>query len=102
MTRKEFTELYPGVVTAYHTKSWKTIVALEKSGILTLLEYCRVVIRDLDIARLRGVSINTIKDWKKRSDVNKMYACLKEEAIVLFAAEIESSSPSHENSKEML
>jgi len=92
MTRKEFTELYSGVAIAYHTKSWKTIVALEKGGRLALLNYCSVVISDLDIARLRGVSINTIRGYKKRDSAALMYASLKEEAVALLAEEIESSS----------
>ena len=90
MTKVNFIETYlDGVSPAYHTKSWKTIVKLERDGELTIFDYCMSIIQDLKITELTGVKINTIKGYKKRESARLMYLSLKKDAAKLMVKEFE-------------
>lgn len=88
MKRDEFIALYPGVDVAYHTKSWKTIVALEKEGRLNILAYCDVMVNNHNIMRFSGLCESTVVNYKKgRTASLFVYAALREKSVKSLAEE---------------
>lgn len=89
MRKKEFIKKYfNGVMPAYHTKSSKVIIRLDKEFKLSLEAYCALMIKDLDMTRLSGVGIHTIKGYKARGD-SVRYEGLKEMCVSLMVEEME-------------
>jgi len=87
LTKKEFIAMYPGVDAAYHTKSWKTVVMLDKAGLLSIYAYCEAMIKETDISRFSGRSKFTLTGWKR--DDPFVYDAVREKCISCLVAEFE-------------
>ena len=99
MTKKDFIEKYPSIIAKHpsnnaklNSKSWKTILMLEKEDRLDIFSYCDVMVKEIDIVRFSGFSstqVNNYKSSKVKSSIF-IYATMREKSVRELVSEFEA------------